>query len=648
MISTPVITGGTAPPAPVIGATGTIAESAANKATDAIVVHVEAPLPPGVQATINETSSAATETIEAVTDPVAAIVALGPKKFYLARNDPAYITIDGTNPESGSRVKTWIDLSGNANHATQVTQNDQPQIVSDVDADWIEFNRSDGTNGDTMTTPRPLSGKTAATIITAYKADTKSVAQTLWAFDNFELRAKWTSGNSLQLTIGASTNVGSFTEPSLTAHIIHVVFNGAETTNAGRLQAKFDAAPVTLVFAGTIPATLTTLSSAQLARWSSAEPFSGKLAVHIEFDKLLTDVEENILYASLRALLPFAEALINPGTDFSESEQILTIGADVDESAVGHTATPDGNVLVTDHGGPEVAFTAMVKTLGVVTCGYRVATTHGYDPNSSIVGKTSADDGDTWPGAEFTIINTPGIDDRDPHLYHDAGGGVRVSWHKYTNTASQGYDVSSGGGDEISVSHYPLIANAINHTRRPEAYDDGTRFALYGGPPDYSREHRIGIVDLAAEHILWLKTVGYHLFEPGIVRIDANTLVLAVRVALYGDQNGHERMMLSRSTDNGATWASWQVFSQIGDAPILFLHSNGLIYMSYRKRNDPVYSTGLQWSADGGLTWSAPIDVYVHTTNDSSYPAIIERADGKLLISHYEPRYIRVTKVAVT
>jgi hypothetical protein len=137
------------------------------------------------------------------------------------------------------------------------------------------------------------------------------------------------------------------------------------------------------------------------------------------------------------------------------------------------------------------------------------------------------------------------------------------------------------------------------------------------------------------------------LYEPAVLRLDANTLIIVTRAATQANPSGHEPMMLSRSTDNGATWSDWKKFSQIGDSPTLFKHSSGKVFLADRRRGTP-FSTSIMWSGDGGLTWGSASTVYAHSVNDCAYPSIIELSDGSLLVSHYEPQYVRVTPVAIT
>jgi hypothetical protein len=581
----------------------------------------------------------------AIPDAIAAINALGPAKFHYAGTD--YLT------ESGGLVSQWDDLSGNSNHSTQATEDDKPALVTDGDGTWLEWDKDDGTSGKALAMLRPLTGATACSVFTTTKRTTLAVAQTLWGFDNADFRSGWTSGNLFQVLIGGSGNFGTFANSVTDAQILQIDFDGGGAANADRLKIWRNQSLQTLAFTGTIPAAIPALAAGNFGRNATLTPYDGLSSLHVEFTRVLSGADRAAFYAAADVLLSWAGALVNPGTDLTESETILAVsGTAVDETATGVTLTPGTTTVVTDNGAPHVAFTGMVDDAGTIRLCYRKASTHGVDDNGAIQYKDSADEGDTW-GAETLLVDTPGIDDRDAScLFLDGLGAQHVAWFLHSGTARQAYTRPVAGGDVVNISGFPLIPSANIHTARPVAYDDGDRFVLYGAPLNGSQLYRVGLVDRGAGTLDWLKASGFNLYEPAILRVDVNTLLIVVRVATQAAPTGHVEMMLTRSTDNGVTWSDWKKFSEIGDAPTLFLHSTGTVFLAYRRRQGPgigdTFSTGIMWSDDAGLTWGAADDVYVHTTNDASYPAIVELADGTLLISHYEPRFIRVTRVAVT
>lgn len=77
------------------------------------------------------------------------------------------------------------------------------------------------------------------------------------------------------------------------------------------------------------------------------------------------------------------------------------------------------------------------------------------------------------------------------------------------------------------------------------------------------------------------------------------------------------------------------------------VHSSGRVIFGIRRINGAVRSTELVSTLDG-VIWTSIANVYTHVTSDSSYPSVVEKANGDLMVFHYEPRFIRMTEVAVS
>lgn len=336
------------------------------------------------------------------------------------------------------------------------------------------------------------------------------------------------------------------------------------------------------------------------------------------------------------------------GAGLTETQTTLAIGAVADETAVGHSITVDatfgtaGTVDVTTDG-PHIAFPSQRYVGDTVRLMYRRGTAHS-DTSGRLVYKDSSDDGATW-GAESVAVDTPSVDDRDPNLYERAGE-LRVGWHMFNvaTQAQQVYDRAfAGGAVNNTGNYYPLTTAAAVQTGRSIAWDDGDKHVFHAGQHLHITPWRVAIVDHVADTIRLIREPTHHLFEPYILRVDATTLLMVVRRAVFGTTTS-VAAAYSKSTDNGATWSDFREFSWTGDAANMILHSSGLVLLAFRHHDGADRYTSVVWTDDAGESWSTPEIVYDHGTQaDCSYPSMVERPDGKVLISHYEPTDIRVT-----
>lgn len=362
----------------------------------------------------------------------------------------------------------------------------------------------------------------------------------------------------------------------------------------------------------------------------------------------------------MQTLLAYYAAKPNPNTALTESEVVISVHNAAVQTAVGHTLTLLSGAIVAQNPGavPSLAFPGLIELpSGLFRDGYRKATTHGYDPNSTIQYKDSLDTtGGTWPAASQLVVDTPGIDDRDCQWWY-WDGVLYFGSYWYTGTdlvtgSMQAFAGSFAGdvaSDIINIAGYPLTGLAAQCTNRPSGYDVD-KYILNGGQWPFGSAgswRRAGLVDRTVEpgHITWIRSTVHQLDESAIVRLDAQTLIMAQRGADSGYANSN--LLITRSTDNGATWEAWQVFPFPVGAPSLFLHSSGMLFCAFREYDGGDVLTSLVWSIDGGVTWSPNFLVFDAVAGDSGYPTMAEDGNGHLLITYYEGGTIYIRQVAI-
>lgn len=334
--------------------------------------------------------------------------------------------------------------------------------------------------------------------------------------------------------------------------------------------------------------------------------------------------------------------------EWNDYYQEVGVGGAADETGVGVTFTPGATIEVTDNGGPEVAFPTAMYANGLLYCAYRKGTTHGVELAAKIVYKSTADlDGLTGWSAESDLVDSVNLDDRDPLFYFD-GAVFSFGWHKHNINVKQAFARAFSGGPELEVVGMPLYEGSTLQCGRPNGYDGGARFSTYGQPFNATNRAIVGFIGPRTPRPgarRWITHGSRWLYEPYVVRISATNLVVVMRVSSTGAD--HVQSFASLSTDNGLTWGPFQEFSWIGDAPMGIMHSSGRVIYAVRRINGAARTTELTSTLDG-LTWTPLALIYLHVTPDSSYPSIVEKANGDLMVFHYEPRFIRMTEVAVS
>lgn len=351
----------------------------------------------------------------------------------------------------------------------------------------------------------------------------------------------------------------------------------------------------------------------------------------------------------LGTLLAFRENAIDPNTSFTESEIVITTHNPAVQTAVGVTLTLLGQDVIEANPSnlPSLAFPGIIRD-SLYRIGYRRASTHGYDPNGRVVGKTSSD-GVTW-SAESTLLDTPGIDDRDCQFWTwDGQLNLGTYWYTGTDPVTGGMQAFvRRGGQSVNIAGFPLSGLAKECTNRPLGYDV-ERYILNGGQWPFGSIgswRRAGFVNRSVGHIAWLRSNVYQLDESGIARINGTTLVIAERGQ---DANyANAALLVTRTADNGASFEGFQVFPFAVGAPNLLLHSSGLLLCAFREYAGANVYTSIIYSQDDGLTWSAAWRFYSAVAGDSGYPTMIEGSNGDVLVTWYESGTIYLGRVGIS
>jgi hypothetical protein len=317
---------------------------------------------------------------------------------------------------------------------------------------------------------------------------------------------------------------------------------------------------------------------------------------------------------------------------YNDAIEIGTYIAYTDTSLV---VTPGTPVTVYAKGAPYVAFTSLENCgAGVIRCYWRDGAAH-VEPTGKIQRAQSEDYGATW-GAPSDIVDTPGVDDRDPFI-GTVGGVSTLFWVRYLSEAVlQVFAVPTGGGAIWNVFGYPCASGTPKVTSLGGAADDGDVIASYGGT--YGSEGwmvtRVGWTENYWNPPATLGEDVYRIFEPRIVRIPGGDLLVVARTGITGGAIGE--LLQMRSDDDGATWGSGQLFPDFhGTAPALLRMSTGTLVVVSNKvyvGGRPIY---LSYSTTDGATWSTPVFIVNPTDSDSGYCGIIEIDSTHILISYY-------------
>lgn len=253
------------------------------------------------------TSSGVSVTVKtAIQNAIDSIKALNPAIFYYN----AFV-VDSGNAEAGTQISQWTDLSGNGNHATMSTQDDQPTIVSVGPEYRLTFDDADGTNGDCLVMPPAVyANQNYLTQFSAWRRNARTNTDGGPAYSTGGAAPGWaqyfttTTSDTMRVYAGAGYSTMSGTWYN-TDHVMCIRYDKDGATDADRLKGYIDNSPITLTNVVAIPSTGTgTVTTCNMARsGATANPGAISIDLHIVFQAALSDANRNVIDGHIKTLL---------------------------------------------------------------------------------------------------------------------------------------------------------------------------------------------------------------------------------------------------------------------------------------------------------------------------------------------------------
>ena len=311
---------------------------------------------------------------------------------------------------------------------------------------------------------------------------------------------------------------------------------------------------------------------------------------------------------------------------------------------------------------------------------YREGASHA-DPSGRIVRQVGAPDASAWSTPEV-LLDTPGIDDRDPSVAVLPGGDVVVSLfqHRVLATPSGSltlYHPFVGRSRDGGASFGPFVA-VDRGTMTPDApardaitgWTDtagapievaacssapvtlGGRLVLatYGGPAAGgaqgagTRSHVTLYASddgasWAPDDVLAGALPSSWVEEPALLPLASGATLLQARTAAGAAASSPGKMVQATSGDAARSWSAPVSLPFVGHAPELAQLSNGLVLSGFRELDDAYTSewASFAWSLDDGASWSDPVRVADCGGVECGYPAIVELDASRFLYVWYAP-----------
>jgi hypothetical protein len=271
-------------------------------------------------------------------------------------------------------------------------------------------------------------------------------------------------------------------------------------------------------------------------------------------------------------------------------------------------------------------------------------------------GHFSTDDGSTWRSRESGTLGSGSVQFRDGRVlgmaYRTLPVDGREGWY-----FGQRYESVDGGktvnGPLETLFHVPQAKAAHGHALHPGPLymrsiverRDGSLVALMAGwfkgddepcpynpRRPYSRTYTCESDDGGGTW-RYLSTIGYdHIGSEGynegvLEQLPDGRLIAVMRTGSMKDAKCHDNpIMVSLSSDGGATWSEPRRTGMHGAFPDLAVLSDGTLALSYGRPGASV-----AFSRDNGITWTD--HTAVDPTPYSGYTSICETAPGELLMA---------------
>ncbi|MBC8870964.1 MAG: exo-alpha-sialidase [Planctomycetes bacterium] len=267
----------------------------------------------------------------------------------------------------------------------------------------------------------------------------------------------------------------------------------------------------------------------------------------------------------------------------------LTRKASAAEPATGVKSKPD--VIVYRGGYPGWPWVARAGKERLV-CVFRDDGVHGFSPTGKIMGTFSQDDGQTWAPAR-TVVDEPGVDDRNAAVTQLPDGRLMVCYNTYTkDLVSRTMTICSGDGGSTWARPQPI--DELNARTR-------------GAP---------------------------------IVLASGDLLIPIYKAPGNGS-------IAARSSDGGRTWELSEIANRqgfVGDEWVVLEVEPGRIVGIIRENG---VRDGYFWkteSRDGGRTWDEAVKTNVRDARSTS-PAHLDRHGSTPILTYADRRMISVSMV---
>jgi hypothetical protein len=353
---------------------------------------------------------------------------------------------------------------------------------------------------------------------------------------------------------------------------------------------------------------------------------------------------------------------------------LIAQGCGREEAGVRVEVEPGTHLVVAEEKGhlafPDVARMPDGRLLLV----YRQGTSH-VDDSGRIVAREGSADGRTWSEPRV-LVDTPGVDDRDPSIAVLPNGEVLLTWFPYWRHpleggtlvlhqvfAAKSLDGGRTFGEAVPVSGGPMSPEGV---RLGEAVwlgeGEPIRVAACSSPavevggspvvPAYvgnavdlgnlgnAPRSRIALLrqadgvwgeDLVLPEVwddVWLQ-------EPALLPLHDGRLLLHIRTA-RGDSPSSPGPLAQAVWRDGA-WTGWEDLGLVGHAPDLLEVADGTILSAIREVDDAFTTARVSvlWSTDRAASWSEPLRLLDCGEEECGYPSLLPLEEDRVFIAWY-------------
>jgi len=336
---------------------------------------------------------------------------------------------------------------------------------------------------------------------------------------------------------------------------------------------------------------------------------------------------------------------------------------------------PGSHHVVADEPG-HLAFPDLARAPGGgILLVYRHGASH-VDDTGKIVARDGSADGRSWSEPRV-LVDTPGVDDRDPSLLVRSDGEVLLTWFPYQRhdlgsgvlALHQVYAARSGDGGRTfgtasQVTEGPMSPEGARLEGALWLGADGAPLPVaacsspavevegrvvvpaYVGSAvnlaDLAEAPRSRIALLASEGDAWRADLvrpetwpEVWLQEPALLPLDDGRLLLHIRTA-RGDSPSTPGP-LAQAIGRGDDWTGWEDLGRVGHAPDLLQLPGGTLLSAIREVDDAFTHAWVSvlWSTDRAASWSEPLRLLDCGDAECGYPSLLPLGEGRVLVAWY-------------